>query len=217
MASTGKYIPPALRAKMEAEAAEAARQEEVAQPAAGGGDLQSWLREAQRGYMAKTPEQIRQECLLMNYQQLRSRAGPPPPVTSDDFGGAHEQGGEGEGARVCVTFDESLRLFKQGRGGPPEPLCFDGRDDGEMVSDGIAEAVYVGQSKSQKMRRAYAAWYAQWGERLTYLWRAEHGLMAPAKKLPPAQRERKREEYKEPTRGQMAAAVAAEVGEKSGW
>jgi hypothetical protein len=86
-----------------------------------------------------------------------------------------------------------------------------------MVSDGIAEAVYVGQSKSQKMRRAYAAWYAQWGERLTYLWRAEHGLMAPAKKLPPAQRERKREEYKEPTRGQMAAAVAAEVGEKSGW
>jgi hypothetical protein len=216
MASSGKYIPPALRAKMAADEAERAAAVQ-APPAAGGGDLQSWLREAQRGYVAKTPEQIRQECLLMNYEQLRSRAGPPPPVTSDDFGGAHEQGGEGEGARVCVTFDESLRLFKQGRGGPPEPLCFDGRDDGEMVSDGIAEAVYVGQSKSQKMRRAYAAWYAQWGERLTYLWRAENGLLATAKKLPPIQRERKREEYKEPTRGQMAAAVAAEVGEKSGW
>jgi hypothetical protein len=217
MASNGKYIPPALRAKMAAEAA-AREVERPAEPAptASGGDLQSWLRQAQRGYVAKTPEQIRQECLLMNYEQLRSRAGPPPPVTSDDFGGAHEQGGEGEGARVCVSFDESLRLFKQGRGGPPEPLCFDGRDDGEMVSDGLAEAVYVGQSKAQKMRRVYSAWYAQWGERLTYLWRAEHGLVSTAKKLPPVQRKRQ-EEYKEPTRGQLAMAAAAEVNEKSGW
>jgi hypothetical protein len=218
MASSGKYIPPALRAKMAAEAAAVAEAERaaVAAPAAPRDELAAWLRESQKGFVAKTPEQIRQECLLMNYAQLRSRAGPPPPVTSDDFGGAHEQGGEGEGARVCVSFDESLRLFKQGRGGPPEPLCFDGRDDGEMVSDGIAEAVYCGQSKSQKMRRAYSAWYAQWGERLTYLWRAEHGLAVTAKKLPPVQRKRT-EEYKEPTRGQRAMAAAGELCEKSGW
>lgn len=180
--------------------------------------MADWLREARQGYVPKTPEQIRQECLCMNYKQLTSRAGPPPPVSSDDYGGAHEQGGEDVGARVCVSFDESLRLFKLGRGGPPEPLCFDGRDDGEVISDGIAVEVYVGLSKAQQRRKAYSAWYNQWGERLNYLWRAEHPQLcapAPKKKLPPIQHKRE-EERKEPTRGQLAA-LAAEIGEKSGW
>lgn len=216
--ASSKYIPPALRAKMAAEAAEAARQAQEQEHAVvgGGGDLQAWLRESQRGYVPKTAEQIRQESLLMNYDQLRSRAGPPPPVTADDYGGAHEQGGEGVGGGVCASFDESLRLFKQGRGGPPEPLCFDGRDDGEMVGDGITEAAYVGLSKAQQRRRGYSAWYNQWGERLTYLWRAENGLVGLAKKLPPPLRKRE-EERKEPSRGALAWAAATEVNEKSGW
>lgn len=201
-----KYIPPHARA---------ASPPVVPEPAAaGGGSLSDWLREAQQGYVPKTPEQIRQECLCLNYTQLRSRAGPPPPASSDDFGGVHEQGGEGEGARTCVTFDEGLRLYKQGRGGPPEPLLFDGRDDGNVVSDGIGPEVYVGQSKAQQRRAAYRAWYAQWGDRLNYLWRAENGLLAPAKKLPP--KRRVVEEKKEPTRGQLAA-LATEISEKSGW
>lgn len=205
-----KYIPPHARAAPSAP-------EPTPAPATGGSSMADWLREARQGYVPKTPEQIRQECLSMNYTQLRSRAGPPPPVTSDDYGGAHEQGGEGEGGRVCGSFDESLRLFKLGRGGPPEPLCFDGRDDGEVISDGIAEAVYVGLSKAQQRRRAYSAWYNQWGERLTYLWRAEHPeLCAPTKKkLPPPQRKRE-EERKEPSRGQLAA-LAVLPGDKSGW
>lgn len=208
-----KYIPPHARA-----AAVAAPAEPETPPAAAGRGLSDWLRTARQGYVPKTPEQIRQECLSMNYTQLRSRAGPPPPVSSDDYGGAHEQGGEGEGARVCSSFDESLRLFKQGRGGPPEPLLFDGRDDGEMVSDGIAEAVYVGQSKAQQRRAAYRAWYAQWGERLTFLWRAEHPELSGStkKKLPPPIRP-VREEEKEPSRGALAAAAATTVCEKSGW
>jgi hypothetical protein len=112
--------------------------------------------------------------------------------------------------------DESRRLFKLGRGGPPEPLCFSGRDDGEVISDGIAVEVYLGLSKAQKLRRAYAAWYNQWGERLTYLWRAEHPeLCAPTKKkLPPVRRVL--EEKKDPSRGQLVA-LATEIGEKSGW
>lgn len=207
-----KYIPPHARV-----APAPPPPESVPAPVAGGSSMADWLREARQGYVPKTPEQIRQECLSMNYTQLRSRAGPPPPVTSDDYGGAHEQGGEGEGARVCGSFDESLRLFKLGRGGPPEPLCFDGRDDGEVISDGIAEAVYVGLSKAQKLRRAYSAWYNQWGERLNYLWRVEHPeLCAPTKKkLPPPLRKRE-EERKEPSRGQLAA-LAVEIGDKSGW
>jgi hypothetical protein len=182
--------------------------------------MADWLREARQGYVPKTPEQIRQECLCMNYTQLRSRAGPPPPITSDEYGGPHEQGGEGEGARNCNSFDESLRLFKLGRGGPPEPLCFSGRDDGEVISDGIAVEVYVGLSKAQKLRRAYAAWYNQWGERLTYLWRAEHPELCAStkKKLPPTQRVgRRQEEEKEVGRGALAAAAAEIVSEKSGW
>lgn len=214
----GKYIPPALRAKMAAEEAEraaaAAREEAAAAPAKP--DLQSWLREARQGYVPKTPEQIRQESLLMNYEQLRRRAGPPPPVSSDDFGGVWEQGGEGTGARVCGSFDEGLRLFKQGRGGPPAPLLFDGRDDGNVIGDGEGAEVYLGLSPAQQRRKAYRAWYEQWGSRLNYLWAAEHGLLATAKKLPPPLRPQRQEERKEPTRGQLAA-LAAEIGEKSGW
>lgn len=203
-----KYIPPHARAAPSAP-------EPTPAPAAGGASMADWLREARQGYVPKTPEQIRQECLSMNYAQLRSRAGPPPSITSDNYGGAHEQGGEETGTRLCTTFDSCLQLYRQGRGGPPEPLCFDGRDDGEVISDGIAAEVYVGLSESQKLRRAYAAWYNQWGERLTYLWRAEHPqLCAPTKKkLPPIQRLK---EQKEPTRGQLAA-LAVEIGDKSGW
>ena len=207
-----KYVPPHARA-----VTPPAPVAPTPEPAAtAGGSLSDWLREARTGYVPKTPEQIRQECLSMNYTQLRSRAGPPPPVSSDDFGGAHEQGGEGEGARTCVTFDESLRLFKQGRGGPPEPLLFDGRDDGNFISDGIGPEVYVGQSMAQQRRRAYHRWYAQWGQRLTYLWRAEHPeLCAPTKKkLPPV---RRTEEEKPTPRSALVAAAAADIGEKSGW
>jgi hypothetical protein len=209
-----KYIPPALRAKMVAEAAATQRAEqEKEQPVA---DLQSWLRQAQRGYVAKTPEQIRQECLSMNYAQLRTRAGPPPNVTSDDYGGAWEQGGEGEGARVCALFDDDLRLYKQGRCPPPAPLVFSGRDDGDICAAEAAESGVAKAAKSaaEQRRDAYANWFSIYGERLRWLWAAEHPS-APVKKLPPSLRERKREEYKEPTRGQLAAAAA--VSEKSGW
>jgi hypothetical protein len=206
-----KYIPPHSRAApAPAPAAEPA-------PAAADGSMSNWLREARQGYVPKTPEQIRQESLCMNYTQLRSRAGPPPTISSDEYGGPHEQGGEGVGARVCGSFDEGLRLYKLGRGGPPEPLSFDGRDDGNVVSDGIAPAVYMGLSKAQQLRRAYASWYAQWGQRLNYLWRAEHPeLCAPTKKKLPPTTPRRIEEKKEPSRGYLVA-LATEVGEKSGW
>ena len=202
-----KYIPPYARA--------APAPAPAAEPAPAGGAMSDWLREAQKGYVPKTPEQIRQESLCLNYTQLRSRAGPPPPACSDDFGGAHEQGGEGEGARTCVSFDESLRLYKLGRGGPPAPLLFDGRDDGNVVGDGVGPEVYLGPSKPQLRRAAYRAWYTQWGDRLNYLWRAENGLLlTTAKKLPPVRRVV--EEKKEPSRGQLVA-LATEIGEKSGW
>jgi hypothetical protein len=217
--ATGKYIPPALRAKMAAEAAETERAAAAAAagPAAPRDELNAWLREARVGYVAKTPEQIRAECLSMNYEQLRKRAGPPPTICSDDYGGVWEQGGEGEGAHVCTSFDEGLRLFKRGNGPPPAPLQFDGRDDGGWAGDGDGPAVYTGPSKQQKLRAAYSEWWSQWGYRLAYLWQAEKlGNHSTHKKLPPVRRVRE-EEYKEPTRGQLAAALSAHVSDKSGW
>jgi hypothetical protein len=209
MASTGRYIPPALRARMAAE--EQAQQE--APKAAAGGDLQSWLREAQRGYVAKTPDQIRQECLSMNYSQLRTRAGPPPNITSDDYGGAWEQGGEGEGGRVCALFDDDLRLYKQGRCPPPAPLAFTGRDDGDIcASEAMEGKVKATKTAAAQRRETYANWFSIYGERLRWMWAAEHPS-GPVKRLPPVQR--KQEEYKEPTRGQLAAAAV--VSDKSGW
>jgi hypothetical protein len=180
----------------------------------GGGSLADWLREARQGYVPKSRAEIAAELATLNYDQLRKRAGPPPSITSEEYGGVHEQGGEGEGARVCVSFDESLRLFKQGHGGPPEPLCFDGRDDGEVICDGIAAEVYVGLSKAQKLRRAYSAWYAQWGARLNYLWRAEHPQLqkttATTKPKPKPQPKIAEPEY-------IPRRILEEASDKSGW
>lgn len=219
MASSGKYIPPALRAKMAAEAAAAAEEERAAEAAVAAAprdELAAWLRESQKGFVAKTPEQIRQECLSMNYEQLRKRAGPPPPITSEEYGGVWEQGGEGEGARACVSFDESMRLFKRGTGAPPAPLHFGGRDDGDERGDGDGPSEYLGLSRDQKLRNAYSEWYAQWGSRLAYLWQVEKLGMHTQKKLPPVRRY-EREEPKAPSRGTLAAAAAEQVSEKSGW
>ncbi len=205
-----KYIPPALRAKMAAEAAASAAEQAPA-------SLTDWLREARKGYVAKTPEQIRQECLSMNYEQLRKRAGPPPPVTSDDYGGVWEQGGEGAGAAVCVTFDEDLRGYKLGRCPPPPPLGFDGRDEGDVdaalaMEGAVTQATT--KSASAQRRAAYNSWYSIYGSRLTWLWAAEHPTTT-TKKLPPVRREV--EKPKAPTRGALAAAAAEAVSEKSGW
>lgn len=223
--ASSKYIPPALRAKMAAEAeaaAAAARaEEEAALRAATGGaptrtELNDWLREARKGYVPKTPEQIRAECLSMNYEQLRKRAGPPPAVTSDDFGGAWEQGGEGVGAAVCNSFDENLRFFKLGRGPPPEPLEFDGRDEGHCADlEAAVDGDYTSYvpSASSVRRSAYNTWYSTYGARLAWLWAAEH--QATTRSAPPKRTER-RQEQKPPSVSQLAA-LAAQIGDKSGW
>jgi hypothetical protein len=160
----------------------------------------------------KSHAEIAAEMATLNYNQLRKRAGPPPPITSDDFGGVWEQGGEGEGARTCVSFDESIRLFKQGHGGPPEPLCFDGRDDGNVIGDGVGPEIYIGPSKTQQMRAAYCAWYAQWGARLNYLWRAEHPQLqkATATTKPKPQPKIAEPEY-------IPRRILEEASDKSGW
>ncbi len=206
-----KYVPPHQRA------AAAPEPEPIAAPAAaaGGDSLAEWLAASRRGYVPKTPEQIRAECLSMNYAQLKARAGPPPPVCSDDFGGVWEQGGEGEGARACISFDESIKCFKKGYGPPPEPLLFDGRDDGNVVGDGIAPEVYLGPSVAQQKRAAYRDWYSQWGRRLRELWAADHAV--PIKKKLPPRRSYREDENKEVSRGALAAAAAEVICEKSGW
>jgi hypothetical protein len=205
------YIPPHARA------APAPTPTAEPAPAAGGGSLADWLAESRKGYVPKTPEQIRIECLSMNYAQLKARAGPPPPISSDDFGGVWEQGGEGEGARACISFDESIKCFKKGYGPPPEPLSFDGRDEpvvnAALAMEGVV--VVIDKSESGKRRAAYASWYSQWGRRLRELWAADHAV--PVKKKLPPRRSYHDEENKEPSRGALAAAAAEVVSEKSGW
>ena len=217
MASTmaSKYIPPHLRAAAGGAPAE---------PAAAQSHTE-WLKEQQSRYkvVVKTPEQLRVEYDAMNFEQLKSRAGPPPPITSDDYGGVHEQGGEGEGGRVCIRFDGDIRYFKQtpSRCPPPEPLCFGGRDDGEWAGDGVTAEVYLGLSETQKARNAYARWYSQWGKRLRAKWYAEHPEQIPkSERSAPKPKPKIREaavERTEPSRSALAAAVATEVSEKSGW
>jgi hypothetical protein len=213
-----KYVPPHLRA-----AAAAGAPAPMPEPAVTQSHTE-WLKEQQSRYkvVVKTPEQLRAEYDAMTFEQLKSRAGPPPPITSDDYGGVHEQGGEGEGGRVCIRFDGDIRYFKQtpSRCPPPEPLFFGGRDDGQWAGDGVTAEVYLGLSETQKARSAYARWYSEWGKRLRAKWYEAHPEQIPksercAPKPKPKIREAAVEERTEPSRGALAAA--AEVAANSGW
>lgn len=185
-----KYVPPHARAATPPMA-------EPASPA-GGNSVSDWLREARQGYVPKTPEQVRAECLSMNFEQLRLRAGPPPTVRAEQFVWATEGCRPDEiNDPENTMFDSRMGAFKKGQGAPPAPLPHNQRDD-----DGHANAPI----------KAYRAWYSQWGERLYYLWRTEHPVAPIKKKLLPTRRP---EEEKAPSRGALAAA--ADVGEKSGW
>jgi hypothetical protein len=176
------------------------------------GSMSDWLKQAQKGYVHKTPEEIRQECLSMNYSQLKARAGPPPPIGSDDYGGVWEQGGEGEGGRTCMLFDDNIRFFKLGRCPPPEPLFFNGRDepvvDAALARDGVEKV--ISHSETTKRRIAYSSWYEQWGKRLTYLWNLDHPKHTPTHKKPDQKQEE--EKPKAPPRRILEEACA-----KSGW
>lgn len=122
-----------------------------------------WLREQQKRYVAKTPEQIRAECLAMDFEQLRKRAGPPPVV----FGCAYYDPSFCEGSSggaEQLNFDSSLQDFKRGLCPPPYPLYDashpDARDSGVI---------------------AYDAWFAQWGKLLRNKW-TEKSAPTSAKK-----------------------------------
>jgi hypothetical protein len=184
---------------------------EVEEESVAGGSALDWLKKAQKGYVAKTPEQIRQECLSMNYDQLKIRAGPPPSVSSDDYGGVWEQGGEGEGGRTCILFDENLRLYKQGRCPPPVPLFFGGHDepivDAALAMDGVVKV--LSKSPSAIKREAYASWYEQWGKRLRFLWEKDHTVHTTKK---PVQKRVEEEKPKGPSR-----FLVEEVSPHSGW
>lgn len=122
-----------------------------------------WLAEQQKRYVPKTPEQIRAECLAMDFEQLRKRAGPPPVV----FGCSYYDPSFGEGnsgGAEQSNFDSSLQDFKHGLCPPPFPLYdgshADARDSGVI---------------------AYDAWFAQWGKLLRKKW-TEKSAPTSAKK-----------------------------------
>lgn len=111
-----------------------------------------WLREQQKRYVPKTPEQIRAECLAMDFEQLRKRAGPPPVV----FGCSYYDPSFGEGnsgGAEQINFDSSLQDFKRGLCPPPWPLYDDSHADAR--DSGVV---------------AYDAWFAQWGKLLHKKW-----------------------------------------------
>jgi hypothetical protein len=111
-----------------------------------------WLREQQKRYVAKTPEQIRAENLAMSFDQLRKRAGPPPVVSGCSYYDPSFCEGSSGGAEQ-LNFDSSLQDFKSGLCPPPYPLYDashpDARDSGVI---------------------AYDAWFAQWGKLLRKKW-----------------------------------------------
>ena len=193
-----KYIPPHMRGA----AAPAAPAAPVAAPPAESQSHTDWLRSQQSRYtvVVKTPEQLRAECAAMTFEQLRSRAGPPPNVRGDEFvwsseGCAPDNTGSGEKS----SFDSNMGFFKRGQGPPPGPLDHNQRD-------------YEG---SNRRVNAYCEWYTAWGVKLWNKWYEEHPRpVAKPKTTKP--KKTLTDERKEPTLGQLAA-LAADIGEKSGW
>jgi hypothetical protein len=104
----------------------------------------------------KTAEQIRAEYAAMNFEQLRTRAGPPPTVAGCDYHDIGAGEGRSDGAEK-YNFDSSLSLFKQGRGPPPAPLIDNNRPEARAI--GVT---------------AYQKWWSAWGNKLSTQWYKEH-------------------------------------------
>lgn len=122
-----------------------------------------WLREQQKRYVAKTPEQIRAENLAMSFDQLRKRAGPPPVVFGCSYYDPTHGEGDSGGAQNAF-FDSCFQDFKNGLCPPPYPL-YDG-SHADAVDSGVI---------------AYGKWFSQWGKLLHRKWREEHSS-TPSKK-----------------------------------
>lgn len=156
-----------------------------------------WLRQAQKGYVAKTKEDLIAELDSMNFNQLRMRAGPPPTVSGCDF--YNPSHGEGNsGGDVCADFDEGFRMFKKGLCAPPEPLYH-----AEGMSDALTTA--------NKNVKAYQRWYSEWGYRLTQVWKKENTI----KNTKNIQKEKK---VDTPLPVKKSNRILPEIpAEKSGW
>jgi hypothetical protein len=188
-----KYIPPHFRAA----AAGCGPASEPAAPASQ--SHADWLRAQQNRYThtVKTAEQIRAECAAMTFEQLRSRAGPPPTVFACEFVWA------AEGCRPDEVndpensmFDGRIVAFKRGQGPPPAPLAHNQRDDTGMANKNV---------------NAYAKWYVAWGSKLTEKWYHEHPRPVAAKTAKSA-KSNTVEESKGPSR-----VIEEDAGDKSGW
>jgi hypothetical protein len=155
-----------------------------------------WLKTQQSRYThtVKTAEQFRAEYAAMTFQQLRTRAGPPPTVRAEDFVWAAAGCRPDEAADAEHTlFDGRMSSFKRGEGAPPAPLAHNQRGD----------------SLGTMNVSAYTKWYAAWGAKLNEKWNQEHPrLPTKTKTVKPKPVE---EETKESRR------VAEEAGDKSGW
>ena len=190
-----KYTPPHMRA-----AAAAAPPAPAAAPVAAT-ESQShldWLRSQQSRYtvVVKTPEQLRAECAAMTFEQLRSRAGPPPNVRADEFVWAAEGcAPDDTGGTDKTLFDSNMASFKRGQGPPPGPLDHNQRD-------------YEGCNRRVN---AYSEWYKAWGAKLWNKWYEEH----PRPMAKPKTTKPKKIETEEPKNSWRA--ITEEVSEKSGW
>ena len=193
-----KYVPPYVRTAVSSPIATPSRREtweesqrrmnagrerhtttqppqRVSEPAPEPMSHSEWLREQQSRYVhaAKTPAQLAAEMDSLTFEQLRKRAGPPPPITGDDYITRTVEGDAGES---YLGFTIDIKRFRIGESAPPFPLT-GGNDRGDAMElgdiDGGGSGVVV-KSHASQMRTAYATWYRQWGDRLTAKWRQEH-------------------------------------------
>jgi hypothetical protein len=187
-----KYMPPHMRA------AAAAPAPPTPAPAATQSHA-DWLRAQQSRYthVIKTAEQLRAECAAMNFEQLKTRAGPPPNVRAEEFVWSAEGcAPDDTGGTDKTLFDSRLGAFKRGQGPPPGPLDHNQRD-------------YEGCNKRVN---AYCEWYSAWGEKLWRKWYEEHPMPLPKAKATP--KPKPKTETTEPV---VPRRVLEDVGDKSGW
>jgi hypothetical protein len=116
--------------------------------------LAAWRSSVGTSYV-KTQEQLRAEYASMTFEQMRTRAGPPPNVSGCEFqDSSAREDRSGGGAEY--DFDVSLSMFKKGQGPPPVPLYDDSRPEARMANV-----------------TKYIIWWNNWGNRLVTLWHKE--------------------------------------------
>lgn len=170
---SGKYVPPHLRKTVSnannknknknknKKTSNATRRNNAPKSAT------NWLKNAQKGYTAKSTNQLKQNYNSKTYAQLKAVAAPIPKIIpfSDYFDDS--------------DFNKQVENYKKGVAPPPNPRII--MNDLKIFGTGNGMLQHIESTYGYQLRqrtesiRTYTVWWNTYGNRLTQKWNEEHG------------------------------------------